>query len=96
MARAYMKLDGNLIPIVRHCGTVSKGETWLMNGNINQEPVHFDLFNNNRLSFTIMRQFQVLYVNNEQNILVYNNFAWSNYAYQTITLEQPATGDLLT
>ena len=80
-----------------------QGETWFLNGNINQEPVEFEIsfISNNKVcdhlgAFSIVGKFQVIYQSNDETILVYNNFAWTNDVYRIITFKEAPTGELLT
>ena len=94
--------------VVELVGSAPSGETWYFNdtiGNINMGLISAN-FTSNGTEYTRMHEIkvgkfvhQMQYENRDTGVasVVYNYLTstWSNEAYRTIVLDEPATGDVL-
>lgn len=97
-------MQGNIV--VELVGSATSGETWYFNdtiGNIDIGIVSVN-FTSNGTEYTRMREVkfgkfvhQMQYEGNTlvNNVYDYNTSTWTNEAYRTIVLDEPATGDVL-
>lgn len=82
---------------------MSSGETWVLNEYVNGDTLTSTMvsFTSNNIAFTWInvRKGYIAYSNSEEwdeVNMVYDTAHWSNETYRTITLSEPASGDLLT
>ena len=94
--------DGTLIGNTEG-GAVSSGETWVLNEYVNGDTLTSTMvsFTSNNIAFTWInvRKGYIAYSNSEEwdeVNMVYDTAHWLNETYRTITLSEPASGDLLT
>lgn len=94
--------------VVELVGSATSGETWYFNDTIGK-PNNGSIvvnFTSNGVAYTkinksfssFINMYMLEYVNSEGAVTVYNSILdtkWTNEAYRTIVLDEPATGDVL-
>ena len=105
-----LNCNGNLMQgdiVVELVGSAPSGETWYFNdtiGNIYSGRIVIVNFTSNGTEYTLMRELKAgRFIHNMQyendtevnKVYDYNTSKWTNEAYRTIVLDEPATGDVL-
>ena len=90
--------------VVELVGSTTSGKTWYFNDTIgypNPDTLNVN-FTSNGIAYTAMRRINYKFWNylsyiSESNVAPYdyNTSKWSDEAYRTIVLDEPATGDVL-
>ena len=94
--------------VVELVGSATSGETWYFNNKLgtNNTGTFVVNFTSNGVAYTglfcvyssFINMYRMEYENSEGNVIAYNsvmNIPWTDEAYRTIVLDEPATGDVL-